>query len=70
MALNFGSLVGGAVVTESVFNWPALRLLVDSVRYRDYPSFRASAGRGLRVVIMNLLGELLIALLNPKIRFE
>ena len=35
VGLNFGSLVGGAVVTESVFNWPGLgRLLVDSVRYR------------------------------------
>ncbi|WP_163468123.1 ABC transporter permease, partial [Klebsiella michiganensis] len=38
IALNFGSLIGGAVVTESVFNWPGIgRYLVDSVRYRDYP---------------------------------
>ncbi|MBX4355550.1 ABC transporter permease, partial [Mycobacterium tuberculosis] len=38
VGLNFGSLLGGAVVTESVFNWPGIgRLLVDSVRYRDYP---------------------------------
>ncbi len=38
VGLNFGSLIGGAVVTESVFNWPGIgRLLVDLVRYRDYP---------------------------------
>ncbi|QKJ87183.1 peptide/nickel transport system permease protein [Paramixta manurensis] len=72
IALNFGSLIGGAVVTESVFNWPGIgRLLVDSVRYRDYPVIQgvtmiAVAG----VVVMNLLGEIAIALLNPKIRFD
>ncbi|MFM2485347.1 ABC transporter permease [Celerinatantimonas yamalensis] len=72
VALNFGSLIGGAVVTESVFNWPGIgRLLVDSVRYRDYPVIEgvtlvAVSG----VVLMNLLGEVLIGFLNPKIRFN
>lgn len=71
IALNFGSLIGGAVVTESLFNWPGIgRLLVDSVRYRDYPVIEgvtlvAVSG----VVIMNLLGEVVIGFLNPKIRF-
>lgn len=72
IALNFGSLIGGAVVTESVFNWPGIgRLLVDSVRYRDYPVIEgvtlvAVSG----VVLMNLLGEVVIGFLNPKIRFN
>lgn len=72
VGLNFGSLMGGAVVTESVFNWPGIgRFLVDAVRYRDYPVIQgvtlvAVAG----VVVMNFLAELLIALLNPKIRFD
>jgi len=72
VALNFGSLVGGAVVTESVFNWPGIgRLLVDSVRYRDYPVIQGVALVAVfGVVVMNLLGELLIAVLNPKIRFD
>ncbi|WPC76315.1 ABC transporter permease [Vibrio porteresiae] len=71
IALNFGSLIGGAVVTESLFNWPGIgRLLVDSVRYRDYPVIEgvtlvAVSG----VVIMNLVGEVVIGFLNPKIRF-
>jgi len=65
-------LVGGAVVTESVFNWPGIgRLLVDSVRYRDYPVIQGVALVAVfGVVVMNLLGELLIAVLNPKIRFD
>lgn len=72
VGLNFGSLMGGAVVTESVFNWPGIgRFLVDAVRYRDYPVIQgvtlvAVSG----VVIMNFLAELLIAVLNPKIRFD
>jgi glutathione transport system permease protein len=72
VGLNFGSLIGGAVVTESVFNWPGIgRLLVDSVRYRDYPVIQgvtlvAVAG----VVIMNFLAEMLIAAMNPRIRFD
>ncbi len=72
IALNFGSLIGGAVVTESLFNWPGIgRLLVDSVRYRDYPvieSVTLVAVSG--VVLMNLIGEVIISFLNPKIRFN
>ncbi|MBY4840184.1 MULTISPECIES: ABC transporter permease [Pantoea] len=72
VALNFGSLIGGAVVTESVFNWPGIgRLLVDSVRYRDYPVIQGVTLVAVTgVVLMNLVGEILIGLLNPKIRFD
>lgn len=72
VALNFGSLIGGAVVTESVFNWPGIgRLLVDSVRYRDYPVIQGVALVAVSgVVVMNVVGELLIAVINPRIRFD
>ncbi|WP_127754138.1 MULTISPECIES: ABC transporter permease [unclassified Devosia] len=72
VGLNFGSLIGGAVVTESVFNWPGLgRLMVDSVRYRDYPVIQGVALVAVfGVVIVNFLAEMLIAVLNPRIRFE
>lgn len=72
VGLNFGGLIGGAVVTESVFNWPGIgRLMVDSVRYRDYPVIQGVALVAVfGVVIVNLLAELLIAILNPRIRFE
>ena len=72
IALNFGSLIGGAVVTESVFNWPGIgRYLVDSVRYRDYPVIQGVTMITVAsVVVMNLVGEMIIARINPKIRFD
>ena len=71
VGLNFGGLLGGAVVTESVFNWPGIgRLLIDSVRYRDYPTIQGvTLVAVVAVVGMNLLADLLIAALNPRIRF-
>lgn len=72
IALNFGSLIGGAVVTESVFNWPGIgRYLVDSVRYRDYPVIQGvTIITVASVVVINLIGEMIIARINPKIRFD
>lgn len=72
VGLNFGALIGGAVVTESVFNWPGIgRLLVDAVRYRDYPVIQGVTLVAVTgVVIANFIAELLIATLNPRIRFN
>lgn len=60
------------MVTESVFNWPGIgRLLVDSVKYRDYPVIQGVTLVAVTgVVLMNLVGEIVIGLLNPKIRFD
>ncbi|MEF2072011.1 ABC transporter permease [Consotaella aegiceratis] len=70
VGLNFGSIMGGAVVTESVFNWPGIgRLLVDSVRYRDYPVIEAvTLIAVVSVVMVNFLAEMAIAAINPRIR--
>ena len=70
MALNLGSVIGGAVVTETVFDWPGVgRLLVDAVRYRDYPVIQGMVLLAVLVVsLANLLADLLITLLNPRIR--
>ncbi len=59
-------------MTESVFNWPGIgRLLVDSVKYRDYPVIQGVTLVAVTgVVLMNLVGEIVIGLLNPKIRFD
>lgn len=72
VGLNFGALIGGAVVTESVFNWPGIgRLLVDSVRFRDYPVIQGVTLVAVTgVVLANFVAELLIAALNPRIRFD
>ncbi|SKA29992.1 ABC transporter permease [Consotaella salsifontis] len=70
VGLNFGSIMGGAVVTESVFNWPGIgRLLVDSVRYRDYPMIEGVTLLAVvSVVVVNFLAEMAIAAINPRIR--
>ncbi|MFD1944827.1 ABC transporter permease [Paradevosia shaoguanensis] len=72
IGLNFGSVLGGAVVTESVFNWPGIgRLLVDSVSYRDYPMIQALILLAVVcVVVINFLADVIIAALNPRIRFD
>jgi glutathione transport system permease protein len=71
VGLNFGALLGGAVVTETVFNWPGLgRLLVDSVRFRDYPVIQALVLLAvISVVSMNLLADVVIALIDPRVGF-
>jgi glutathione transport system permease protein len=72
IGLNFGGLLGGAVVTESVFNWPGIgRLLVDAVRYRDYPIIQGvTLLTVVSVVLVNFLADLVIAAINPRIRFD
>ncbi len=70
IGLNLGSVIGGAVVTESVFAWPGLgRLLVDAVRYRDYPVIQGVTLLAVvAVVLANLLAEVVIALIDPRLR--
>jgi glutathione transport system permease protein len=72
IGLNFGGLLGGAVVTESVFNWPGLgRLLVDSVRFRDYPVIQAVTLLSVcSVVLVNLAADCVLAKLDPRIRLD
>ena len=70
VGLNLGSVVGGAVVTESVFSWPGLgRLLVDAVGNRDYPVVQGVAlAAVVAVTLANLAAELVIAFLDPRLR--
>ncbi|GGA57192.1 ABC transporter permease [Pelagibacterium lentulum] len=72
VGLNFGGLIGGAVVTETVFNWPGIgRLMVDAVRYRDYPVIQGVTMVAVfGVVVINFAAEMIIAALNPRIRFD
>jgi glutathione transport system permease protein len=70
--LQFGFLLGGAVVVETVFSWPGLgRLLVDSVSYRDYPVIQAEIMLfSLEFILINLAVDLLYAAVNPEIRLQ
>jgi glutathione transport system permease protein len=68
VGLNLGAVIGGAVVTETVFGWPGLgQLLVSAVRDRDYPVVQGVALVAVAsVVLLNLAAELAIAALNPR----
>jgi len=70
VGLNFGGLLGGAVVTESVFNWPGIgRLLVDSVRFRDYPVIQCITLLAVTAVVLaNLGADVAAAAIDPRIR--
>ena len=70
--LQFGFLLGGAVVIETVFSWPGLgRLLVDSVSFRDYPVIQAEIMLfSLEFILINLAVDVLYAVANPEIRLR
>jgi peptide/nickel transport system permease protein len=68
--LQISTLVGGAVITETVFAWPGIgSLLVDSVSGRDYAVVQAIAiVVALMVVVINLVTDLIYTRLDPRIR--
>jgi ABC-type dipeptide/oligopeptide/nickel transport system permease component len=68
--LQFGTLLGGAVVTETVFAWPGVgRLAVQSILVRDYPVVQAGVFvLALSFVMINLLVDLAYGQLDPRIR--
>jgi ABC-type dipeptide/oligopeptide/nickel transport system permease component len=70
--MQLSLLLGGAVVTETVFAWPGLgRLAVDSIRMGDYPVVQAIVVFfALCVVIGNLLADLAAAFIDPRIRLD
>jgi peptide/nickel transport system permease protein len=72
VGLQFGTLLGGAVVTETIFAWPGVgRLAVQSIFVRDYPVVQAGVlVLALVFVAINLLVDLLYGALDPRIRRE
>ena len=72
VGLQFGFLLGGSIVVETVFTWPGLgRLLVDSVSYRDYPVIQAEILLfSIEFILINLAVDMLYAFANPEIRYR
>jgi ABC-type dipeptide/oligopeptide/nickel transport system permease component len=69
-ALQFGTLLGGAVVTETVFAWPGIgRLAIQSIYNRDYPVVQCVVFLSALVfIVINLTVELVYGVLDPRIR--
>ncbi|MDQ3654911.1 MAG: ABC transporter permease [Chloroflexota bacterium] len=70
LGIEAGGLIGGAVVTETIFAWPGLgQYLMNAVTYRDYPAIQgvvlvAAVG----FILMNLLVDILYGLADPRVR--
>jgi peptide/nickel transport system permease protein len=71
VGLQLGSLLAGAVITETVFGWDGVgRLLVESIEKRDYPVTQACVlVIALTYVLVNMLTDLAYARLDPRVRF-
>ena len=72
VGLEFGTLLGGAVVTETIFSWPGLgQLTVTAIGARDYQMVQGVVVLLAAVfVLLNLLVDVLYAVLDPRIRYE
>jgi peptide/nickel transport system permease protein len=71
VGLEFGRLLGGAVVTETIFALPGIgRLAVDAVLSRDYPTLQAVAlFMAMSLIAANLVADVVYAALDPRVRY-
>ena len=69
MGVKFGGLLGGAIVTESVFSWPGLGfLIVEAIRARDYPLVQGAVlFMAVIFVLVSLATDIIHLMLDPRI---
>jgi peptide/nickel transport system permease protein len=72
LGLQMGSLLGGTVLVEYVFNWPGLSsLLVQSAEQRDYPEVQGIVLIiALLFILLNLVTDITYSILDPRVRFD
>jgi peptide/nickel transport system permease protein len=70
VGMNFGFMIAGAVLVETVYSWPGLgRLMYDSIYTRDYPVLMGLfIVISISVIIVNLVTDIVYGLLDPRIR--
>jgi peptide/nickel transport system permease protein len=71
LAVDFGLLMGGAVVTETIFAWPGVgRLMIQAIGQRDFPVLQAGVFViALLVVLANLIADLAYAWFDPRVSY-
>ncbi len=71
IAINLGLVVGGAVLTETVFSWPGIgKLIYDAILRRDYPILQGAFYIiAVSVVLANLIADILYGYLDPRVRY-
>jgi peptide/nickel transport system permease protein len=72
IGLQFGAVLTGAVITETIFAWPGIgRLLIQSIGFRDYPLVQGCILLiAVTYVMVNLLTDLVYGVLDPRIRYQ
>jgi ABC-type dipeptide/oligopeptide/nickel transport systems, permease components len=70
IGLQVGTLLAGAVLTETLFSWPGIgKWLIDAIGRRDYPVVQGGILMiATLVIVVNLVVDLLYGVLNPRIR--
>ena len=70
LGLQFGQLLGGAIITETVFAWPGVATLtVESIRNQDFPVVQCAVVLlALLIVSINFVVDMVVALIDPRIR--
>ena len=72
IGLQMGLLLGGAILTETIFGWPGIgRYIYDAINFRDYPVIQS----GILIVavifvFINLIVDLLYAAIDPRIKYN
>lgn len=72
IGLQVGTLLAGAILTETIFSWPGLgRWLIDALQRRDYPVVQGGVLLvATMIILVNLLVDLLYGVVNPRIRHK
>ena len=72
MGMQFGLVLGGAVLTETIFGWPGLgRLMYEGLYTRDYPLMMGMfIVTSISVIMANLITDIVYAILDPRIRYH
>ncbi len=71
VGLQFGALLGGSIITETIFSWPGIgTLIIEAIRERNYPVVQGSVFiLAMCFVLVNLLTDILYAIFDPRIKY-
>lgn len=72
IGMHFGTMIGGAIITETIFGWPGVgRLVYDSIQARDYPVLMGVfTSVGVMVIVVNIVTDIVYAFIDPRIRYR
>ena len=72
IGLSVGTLLAGAILTETIFSWPGIgKWIIEAMNRRDYPTIQGGILMiAFLVMAVNLLVDLLYGIVNPRIRYK